>query len=100
MRVGHLGSVAAKVFELCNSTPWAALDGKLLIVDFDSRECLIARDVSDAAGVGALVVCFLSPIIGRLRDTLLKERTLAAQTHMRFPVVELANEQRTARRAK
>lgn len=100
VRVGHLALVAPKVFELCNSTPWTALDGKLLIIDFNSGECLIARDLSRATGAGALMVCFLGPTIGRLRDTLLKDQTPAAQTHLRFPVVEVANEQRAARRAK
>lgn len=100
VRVGHLASVAPKVFKLCNSTPWTALDGKLLIIDFNDGECLTARDLSEVTGAGALMVCFLGPIIAKLRDTLLKDQTPAAQPHLRFPVVEVANEQRTSRRAK
>jgi hypothetical protein len=100
VRVGHLKSVAPTVAELCNSMPWTALDGKVLIIDFDSGECLVARDISDATGSGALVVCFLSPMIGNLRDTLLRDQQPAAQAHLRFPVVEVANEQQATRRAK
>lgn len=100
VRVGHLASVATKVFALCNSTPWTALDGKLLIIDFQGGGCLVTRDLSDAKGAGALMVCFLGPIIGQLRDALLKGQVPAAQTHLHFPVIEVANEHRAARRAK
>lgn len=100
VRVGHLASVASKAFELCNSAPWTALDGKLLIIDLSNGECLVARDLSEMTGADALMVCFLTPIIGKLRDTLLKDQIPLAQTRLRFPMVEVANEQHTARRAK
>jgi hypothetical protein len=100
IRVGHLKTIAPKVANLCNSIPWAALDEKLLIVDIHSGECVIARDISDATGSGALVICFLSPMIFRLRDILLRDQRPAAQAHLRFPVVEVANEQQATRRAK
>jgi hypothetical protein len=101
VRVGHLATVAQKIFDLCSATPWTALDGKLLIVNIGNDDCIIARDATEAASADcALIVCFLTPIITHLRDMLLRDQAPAAQAHLRFPVVEIANEQQAAWRVK
>ena len=101
VRVGHLATVAQKIVDLCNATPWTALDGNLLIVNIGSNDCVIAREATDAASTdGALIVCFLAPIITRLRAMLLRDQSPATQAHLRFSVIEVANEQQTTRLAK
>ena len=101
VRVGHLATVAQKIADLCNAAPWAALDGKLLIVNIGSNDCVIVGDARDAASTeGALIVCFLTPIIAHLRDMLLRGQAPATQAHLRFPVIEVAKEHQATRRAK
>ena len=83
VRVGHLSDLAVALFELCNSTPWTALESSALTIDLDRRQCRIEPDSAQRSEL--TLVCRLPPILQALRDTLLHTQADAPQNELRFP---------------
>jgi hypothetical protein len=89
IRVGHLGDVATAIFKICNTTPWAALEGSTLTIDLDRGECQIEQN-PDAATLSDLVlVCRLGPVLEKLRAALLRTQGDRPQSELLFPPTAL-----------
>lgn len=100
VRVGHLADLAIAIFDLCNATPWATLQGSTLTIDLDHRECRIHQDLILTELPDLVLVCQLDPVLEQLRDALLRTQGDSPQSELRFPPTPLpASPDRRERRA-
>ena len=72
VRVGHLRTVANTIFNVCNKTSWNVLSDKALIVDLARQDCFMVPKTDPVSGDSAVLVCPMGPIIGMLRDHLVR----------------------------
>jgi hypothetical protein len=89
MRVGHLTEISKKIVSLTNSSSWAALEGKTLVVDLSNETCHIAKDEKNLKGASIVMLCPLGPIMAEVRDALLRSRPTANQGQLLFPPARL-----------
>lgn len=100
VRVGHLSDVASAVFDLCNTTPWTALEGSTLIIDLDRRHCGLEPNLAATKLPDFVLVCRLDPVLEELRGALLRTQADSPQSELRFPPTALrASPDRRRRRA-
>jgi hypothetical protein len=85
IRVGHLKGVSTEIIRLCNTASWAALEGRVLIVDLLNGTCRIAKDQSDAGNEDVVILCPFDPIMAELRDALRRVQPLSMQRPLPFP---------------
>ena len=97
VRVGHLSDVSAAIFQNCNTSPWAAMAGATLSVDLEQRTCSVERTDNSHQHANLILSCRLDPILGQLRDALLRGRSDQSQTELRLPPVRLAAARRQKR---
>jgi hypothetical protein len=90
VRVGHLGDLAVAVFNLCNTTPWAALEGSALTIDLDLRQCQIESNLTPSSLSDFVLVCRLDPVLEELRRALLRTQGDSPQSELRFPPTALS----------
>jgi hypothetical protein len=91
VRVGHLSDVSTAIFEICNTLPWAALVGTTLSVDLEQRTCFAEPTSKSHNGGNLTLSCRLDPILGQLRDALLRGQFSHTQVELRLPPVRLAS---------
>ncbi len=84
VRVGHLSDLAVVVFDLCNATPWAALEGSTLTIDLDRRQCRLEPSLAVTKLSDFVLVCRLGPVLEELRDALLRTQGDSPQSEFRF----------------
>lgn len=89
IRVGHLTEISEKIISLTNSSSWAALEGKTLVVDLSNETCRIAKDEKNLKGANIVMLCPLGPIMAELRDALLRSRPTTNQGQLLFPPARL-----------
>jgi hypothetical protein len=99
MRVGHLTRISKEIVRICNSLPWAALEGKILVVDLIADACSLATDQRSEEIPDVTVLCKLAPIMTELRDALLRSQPSASQAHFLFPPNAVADDQTRRSRA-
>jgi hypothetical protein len=99
VRVGHLRELSKQLVLLCNSEPWAALEGRTLLLDLTTGACHLARDQRDMLASGLVVLCPLEPPMTELRDRLLRSRPTAPQRSLLFPPLEVEEKSRARGRA-
>jgi hypothetical protein len=95
IRVGLLPEISQAAVEICNASPWAALEGKALVVDIQQRTCQIAEGAR--APTDVVIVCPLNPIIAAVRDAMSRARPFVRREQrqsLRSPL----NERRARRR--
>lgn len=97
VRVGHLSDVAAEIFEICNSSPWAALVGTTLWVDLEQRTCSVERAPKLHQDANLVLSCRLDPILAQLRDSLLRGQADQSQAELLLPPVRMPATRRQKR---
>jgi hypothetical protein len=55
VRVGHLTEISRRIVSLANSSSWAALEGKTLVIDLSNETCRIARDEKNLKGANIVL---------------------------------------------
>jgi len=95
IRVGLLPEISQAAVEICNASPWAALEGKALVVDVQQRTCQIEEGAQ--APTDVVIVCPLNPIIAAVRDAMSRTRPLVRR-EQRQPLRSLPSERRVRRR--
>ena len=78
LRVGSLGTVSDRIFEVCNETPWEVLGERVLVIDIGKRTCATRGKTEWVVGDNAVVVCPMGPLIERLRDHLVRSSPRSA----------------------
>jgi hypothetical protein len=99
VRVGHLGDLAVAVFNLCNATPWAALEGSTLTIDLDRRQCQIEPNLTASTISDFALICRLDPVLEELRRALLRTQGDSPQSELRFPPTALSSPEKRRRNA-
>jgi hypothetical protein len=84
VRVGFLPEISKAVVEICNTSPWAALEDKALIVDVQQRTCRTVKNVREFTAQDIVIVCPLGPIMTAMRDALSRTQPSVAQQPLRF----------------
>jgi hypothetical protein len=82
VRVGVLPEISKAILQICNDVPWAALEGKALVVNIQQRVCQIVDASQDFAGTDVVIVLPLSPAIAGLRDVLTHKQSTVAQQQL------------------
>ena len=85
VRVGHLSDVSTAIFEICNTSPWAALVSTMLLVDLEQRTCSVERALKSHQDANLVLSCRLDPILAQLRDALLRGQSGRPQTELLLP---------------
>ena len=91
VRVGHLREISTEISRLCNTSSWAALKGRILVVDMLGGTCWMVKDQSEARNHDIAIVCPLDPILAELRNALLGSQPSADQTQLMFPPTEVGS---------
>lgn len=89
VRVGHLSDVSTAIFEICNTSPWAALIGMTLSIDLEQRSCSIEGAPESHEGSNLVMSCRLDPILSHLRDALLRGQSDRSQAELLLPPVRV-----------
>lgn len=97
VRVGHLSDVSAAIFEICNTSPWAALVGTTLSVDLEQRTCSVERAPKPHQDANLVLSCRLDPILGQLRGALLRGKSGQTQAELLLPPVRMTAARRQKR---
>lgn len=91
IRVSYLRKVSVEIVSVCNSTPWASLRGRALIVDLVNNVCRIAKDRLDARCEDFVFLCPLDPVLAELREALPRVYPPSRQDHLPFPPTEIGH---------
>jgi hypothetical protein len=99
VRVGRLTEISTEIIRFCNTTSWARLEGRALVIDLLNGTCRIARDPLDTRNGDIATLCPLGPIMAELRDALLRSQPSANQAHLLFRPTEVrsASQRRRSR---
>jgi len=97
VRVGHLSDVAPAIFQICNSSPWAALVGATLMLDLEQRICTVERADKATAEANLVLACRLDPVLEQLRDALLRGKSGYPQAELLLPPVRVPSARRQKR---
>jgi hypothetical protein len=89
VRVGALNAIAAALFEICNGSPWPALERAKLILDLPAEHLDLRPETATVMSDRPLVIVPLAPIIARLRDQLLAANDGGEQPSLKFPPTAL-----------
>lgn len=91
VRVGALTPIADHLFEVCNSSPWPALERASLAISAGSAHVELIPELEQSPATDVRVVVPLRPIIAALRDQLVPGPDSSAQPTLRFPPHGLAS---------
>lgn len=97
VRVGHLSDVAAAIFEICNTSHWAALVGTTLSIDLEQRTCSVERTLKSHQDANLVLSCRLDPILAQLRNALLRGQMDQSQAELLLPPVRVVTAGRQKR---
>jgi hypothetical protein len=90
-RVGALAPLANALFEVCNASPWAALERGKLIFDIPNARLQFQAEFANPDFEGTIVVVPLRMIATQLRDQLLAVSESGGQQELRFPPTPVAS---------
>ena len=97
VRVGHLSDISTAIFNICNTSPWAALVSKMLFVDVEQRTCSLERALKSHQDANLILSCRLDPVLAQLRDGLLRGQSGQHQAELLLPPVRVAAARRQKR---
>lgn len=92
-----MSDVSAAIFEICNTSPWAALVSTTLWIDLEQRTCAIERTPKSHQDANLVLSCRLDPILAQLRDALIRGRANQSQAELLLPPVRVAAARRQKR---
>lgn len=90
IRVGALTPIAETLFELCNLSPWPALERAKLVIDIPGAQLQIRPELAEVVSVQPLITIPLSPMIARLREQLLAASDNREQASLLFPPMPIS----------
>jgi len=99
IRVGHLTKISDKIVRVCNTTAWASLEQKVLLIDLVKDTCRLSGPNHDNSAEDVILRCQLAPIMRELRDALLRSHPAPNQQSLLFPPLGVEPEQGVGRRA-
>jgi hypothetical protein len=85
VRVSNLGKISTEINNVCNSSPWAALEGQTLVVDIPGGTCRTVKSQWDGISDDVSILCPFDPILAELRDALLRSQPSTEQSELMFP---------------
>jgi hypothetical protein len=90
VRVGALTPIAETLFELCNLSPWPALERTKLVVDIRGGQLQLRPELAEIVSNQPLITIPLGPMVARLRGQLLVASDDQEQTSLRFPPMPIS----------
>jgi hypothetical protein len=94
VRVGYLGKISTEISRFCNTSSWATLEGRVLVVDISGGTCRTVKDQSEARSQDIAISCPLDPILAELRDALLRSQPSASESQLMFPPTHVGGDSR------
>lgn len=88
IRVGHLAGLSTEIARVCNSTAWAALERKALLIDLPGGTCRLASGTAKNESSDILLICEMAPVMRQLRETMLRSQG-SDQRALLFPPVDV-----------
>ncbi len=85
VRVGALAPIVGSLFELCNLSPWPALERSKLIVDLSEGQLQLQPELTENTSNRPTITIPLRLIVSRLREQLLAASDVEGQASLRFP---------------
>jgi len=85
VRVGALAPIAETLFELCNLSPWPALERAKLVINLAGAQLQLRSELAEVVSDQPLITIPLSPMIARLREQLLAASDSSEQASLFFP---------------
>lgn len=85
VRVGALAPLAETLFELCNLSPWPALERAKLVIDVAGAQLQLRPELAEIVSNQPLITIPLGPMVARLREQLLAASDSREQASLRFP---------------
>lgn len=90
VRVGALTPIAETLFELCNLSPWPALERTKLVIDIRGEQLQLRPELAEIVSDQPLITIPLGPMVARLRGQLLATSDDQEQTSLRFPPMPIS----------
>lgn len=90
IRVGALAPIADTLFELCNQSPWPALERAKLVIDVSGAQLQLRPELAEVVSDQPLITIPLSPIVERLREQLLAASDSSEQASLLFPPMPIS----------
>jgi hypothetical protein len=97
-QIGSLRKISEEVFQLCNSTPWMALETGILQVGVTDAGCKLLRTPKNVTGNEPVLLYPLRPIMEQIRDEFLRTERPASQHELRLPPTAISNRRSNGRR--
>jgi hypothetical protein len=85
IRVGALAPIAETLFELCNLSPWPALERGKLVIDMPGAQLQLRPELAEVVSDQPFITVPLSPLVARLREQLLAASDGREQASLLFP---------------
>ncbi|CAG0948535.1 hypothetical protein RHIZO_00036 [Rhizobiaceae bacterium] len=85
IRVGALAPIAEMLFELCNLSPWPALERAKLVIDVAGARLQLRPELAEVVSDQPLITIPLAPMVARLREQLLAASDSREQASLLFP---------------
>ena len=95
VRVKSLSPIASDLFELCNRSPWAALESTQVAIDLPGESLRLLGGLSETTSGKPIILVPIAPIITHLREQLLTTTDDAQQESLRFPPLSVAGGNRS-----
>lgn len=86
IRVSNLSPIAEKLFEVCNSVPWPALERGKLIIDLPNSNLEFELERADNLVDCLAVIVQLRPILKQLRNQFLNIKEQDSLQKIHFPL--------------
>lgn len=99
VRVGALAAIAEPLFELCNLSPWPALERAKLVINVPGAQLQLRPELAEVVSDQPLITIPLGPMVARLREQLLAASDSREQASLLFPPTPI-NAAASARRGR
>lgn len=90
IRVGALAPIAEALFEVCNLSPWPALERAKLVIDIPGAQLQVRPELAEVVSDQPLITIPLSPMVARLREQLLAASENREQASLLFPPMPIS----------
>ncbi len=90
----HLPEISKLIVGACNTTVWASLQGKTLVIDVHNKTCILVKNTGVVTFNDMVVICPMGNIIAQIQETLLRKEPEVAQHCLRFPPIAVSRRQR------
>ena len=89
IRVSALEPIAETLFELCNLSPWPALERTKLVIDLAGSQLQLRPELAEIASDQPFITVPLAPIVAHLREQLLEASDSREQAPLLFPPIPI-----------